>query len=345
MKKDNSVYVGCDLSDKFSEWCVLDSAGAVVEARRTKTTSHAIVTFMAKYPRALVVIEAGVHARWVEEVLSKAGHRVIVANPRKVRLIWQRGTKSDRSDALMLARLGRLDPTLLAPVQHRSRAAQLDLASLRSRDVLVSMRTKLMNHVRGTLKPFGTRFERCTPDAFPIIAEEMVPPELLAALGPVLCVLRELNAQIAAHDRQIEQLGASYPEVARFREVEGVGAITALAYRLTIEEPRRFKKSRFVAAFLGLVPGKDQSGNSDPQRHITKAGDRFLRKLLVQCAHRLLGPHGNDCDLRRWGLRLSERGGVNAKKRAIVAVARKLAVVLHAIWRSGEPFKPFRVAA
>jgi transposase len=257
----------------------------------------------------------------------------------------QRGTKTDRSDALMLARVGRLDPALLGPVEHRSRAAQLDLASLRSRDLLVSTRTKLINHVRGTLKPFGARVEKCTPEAFPTVVEEILPPELLAALGPVLCVLRELNSQIAMHDRQVEQLAASYPEVARFQGVEGVGLITALAYRLTIDDPRRFKKSRLVPAFLGLVPAKDQSGDCDPQRHITKAGDHFVRKLLVQCAHRLLGPYGNDCDVRRWGLRLAERGGSNAKKRAIVAVARKLAVVLHAMWLSGEQFKHFRVAA
>ncbi len=345
MTKGNTVYVGCDLSDKFSEWCVLDDRGAVIESRRTRTTRHAMATCLAKYPNALVVIEAGVHARWVEEVLTEAGHHVIVANPRKVRLIWKRGMKNDRSDALMLARLGRFDPALLAPVQHRSRAAQIDLASLRSRDILVSARTKLINHVRGTLKPFGSRVESCTAEAFPDVVEEILPAELLAALGPVLRVLAELNEQIAAHDRQVEQLAASYSEVARFREVEGVGVITAVAYRLTIEEPRRFKKSRLVPAFLGLVPGKDQSGDSDPQRHITKTGDGLLRKLLVQCAHRLLGPFGDDCDLRRWGLRLAERGGANGRKRAIVAVARKLAVVLHAIWLSGEHFRRFQVAA
>jgi transposase len=154
-------------------------------------------------------------------------------------------------------------------------------------------------------------------------------------------VLRELNTQIAKHDRQVEQLSSACPTTVRLAQVDGVGDLTALAYRLTIEDPSRFRKSRVVSAFLGLTPAKDQSGESDPQKGISKAGDPFLRRLLVQCAQHILGPFGNDCDLRRWGLRLAERGGKAAKKRAIVAVARKLAVLLHRLWVSGEVYRPF----
>jgi transposase len=109
---------------------------------------------------------------------------------------------------------------------------------------------------------------------------------------------------------------------------------------LTIQDPARFKKSRFAAAYLGLTPGKDQSGASDPQRHITKAGDPFVRRLLVQCAQLMLGPFGKDTDLRRWGLHLAERGGKNGKKRAVVAVARKLAVLLHRLLATGSTYQP-----
>ena len=336
----NTVFVGCDVGDKLSELCVLDQAGAVLDRRQVRTTVSGISKPLARYDRAIVVIEAGVHSRWIEEALTAAGHQVVVANARQVQLIWKRRKKTDRADAMLLARLARVDLSLLAPVQHRSRAAQVDLASLRSRDALVRVRTALFNHVRGTLKPFGVKPVRCATSAFPERVASEVPAELLPALEPILEVLRELNTQIAKHDRQVEQLAAACPTTLRLSQVDGVGELTALAYRLTIEDPSRFKRSRVVPAFLGLTPAKDQSGESDPQKRITKAGDPFLRRLLVQCAHHLLGPFGNDCDLRRWGLRLAERGGKAARKRATVAVARKLTVLLHRLWVTGDVYRP-----
>lgn len=337
----NTVFVGCDVGEKLSELCVLDSSGAVVERRQVRTTAHGIAKPLGRYRKAIVVIEVGVHSRWIEEVLTGAGHQVIVANARQVKLIWKRRKKTDKTDALLLARLARVDKTLLAPVQHRSRAAQLDLATLRSRDVLVRVRTTLFNHVRGMLKPFGIKPVHCAPSALPERVTNEIPPALIPALEPVLNVLRELNTQIATHDRQVNQLAAACPTTVRLSQVDSVGVLTALAYRLTLEDPSKFKKSRNVAAFLGMTPAKDQSGESDPQKRISKAGDPFLRRLLVQCAHNLLGPFGPDCDLRRWGLRLAEHGGRAGKKRATVAVARKLSVVLHRLWVSGEPYQRF----
>lgn len=341
MEDRNSVFVGCDVGDKLTEMCVLDRAGVVVERRRVRTTINGITKPLARYGHATVVVEAGTHSRWIEEALNAAGHHAVVANARQVRLIWKRGKKTDKADALLLARLARVDLALLAPVQHRSRAAQADLAALRSRDVLVRVRATLFNHARGILKPFGIRPVDCSIAAFPERIAAEIPPELMPALEPVLTVMRELNTQIAEHDRQVEQLAAACQITVRLSEVDGVGALTALAYRLTIDDPARFKKSRVVAAFLGMTPAKDQSGDSDPQKRITKAGNRFLRRLLVQCAHRLLGPFGNDCEIRRWGLHLAERGGKAGKKRAIVAVARKLAVVLHRLWVTGDRYQPF----
>jgi transposase len=241
---------------------------------------------------------------------------------------------------MLLARLARLDLSLLAPVQQRSRSAQVDLASLRSRDILVSVRTKLVNHVRGLLKQFGVRVESRSTPAFARQARKVIPAELRPALVPVLETLDGVSEQIALHDRQVEQLLKASPIATRLAQIDGVGPITALTFRLTIDEPAKFKKSRLVAAFLGLVPAKDQSGASDPQKHITKAGNPFLRRLLVQCAHRLLGPFGPECDLKRWGLTLCARGGPAGKKRAIVAVARKLAVMMHRVWITGRPYDP-----
>jgi transposase len=342
MTEPSTVFVGCDVGDKFTDVCVLDERGAVLESARMRTTRRSLEGCLRKYERARVVLEVGTHSRWIATALGDAGHEVIVANPRQVRLIWKRPRKTDRTDALLLARLGRVDVDLLAPVHHRRREAHVDLACLRARDQLVGARTKLVNHVRGALKPFGIRVADCNADGFAEAAQQVLPPELMPALAPMLDVIRVLTSQIAGHDKQIEQLATTmYPESTRCSQVFGVGTLTALAFQLTLDDPTRFKKSRFVAAFLGLTPGKDQSGESDPQKHITKAGDRFTRKLLVECANRILSPRGAlDSDLRRWGLKLAERGGKNGRKRAVVAVARKLAVLLHRLWLTGEEYRP-----
>jgi len=341
MAEPTTVTMGWDVGDKFTDVCVLHPDGAIVDQQRVRTTKHSLEKQLTRYPGALVVLEVGVHSRWISDLVSCAGHPVIVANARQVQLIYKRKSKTDRSDALLLARLGRFDPALLAPVHHRTRSAQLDLACLRARDVLVSARTDLINHVRGILKPFGLRVPDCGSGAFVRHAEEVLPPELTPALAPVLACLRALEAELLRYEKQVEHLATvSYPETARISQVSGVGPITALAFVLTIEDASRFTVSRTVGRFVGLTPAKDQSGESDPEKHISKEGDPYLRRLLVQCAHFILGPFGQDSDLRRWGLRLAERGGKTAKKKAIVAVARKLAVLLHRLWVSGKAYQP-----
>ncbi|HSD20846.1 MAG TPA: IS110 family transposase [Anaeromyxobacter sp.] len=346
MRNRNPTFVGCDIGDKFTELCVVDPAGAVIEARRVRTTKPALVQAIQSHRPARVVIEAGTHSRWVEEALTDAGHEVLVANPRQIRLIWKRKKKTDRTDANLLARLARVDVALLAPVHQRSPAAQVDLAVLRSRDLLVSTRTRLVNHVRGTLKQFGLRVPSCSPAAFVVRAEEIIPATLEPALRPVLEALRGVEKAIRQHDEEVERLFAASSTAQKLAEIDAVGPITSLAFTLIIETPNRFTRSRIVGAFIGLTPAKDQSGDSDPQKRISKMGDGFLRRLLVQCAHRLLGPFGGDCDLRRWGLALCARGGAAARKRAIVAVARKLAVVMHRIWVTGRRYDPhFATAA
>lgn len=338
MRDRNAVFVGCDVGDKFSELCVVDRTGAVIEAKRVRTTKPALVHAISKHKRARVVVEAGTHSRWIEEALAAAGHDVVVANPRQIQLIWKRKKKTDRSDANLLARLARVDVGLLAPVHQRSRGAQVDLAVLRSRDLLVSTRTRLVNHVRGMLKQFGVRAPSCSANTFTQKTTEAIPPELEPALVPVLDALNAVQRQIALHDEEVERLFAGNPTARKLAEIDAIGPITSLAYALTIEDPKKFRKSRIVGSFIGLAPAKDQSGDSDPQKHISKAGNEFLRRLLVQCAHRLLGTFGSDCDIRQWGLALCARGGSAAKKRAVVAVARKLAVVMHRVWVTGVPY-------
>jgi transposase len=272
------------------------------------------------------------------------GHEVLVANTRHVRAIYGSENKSDPIDAEKLARLGRFDPRLLHPIRHRSAQAQADLAVIRTRSFLVSQRTALANHLRCQVKSAGGRIPSgMGPTALPRRAREYIPEELREVLEPVLRMLLMVTTQIRELEKKIQRLARQrYPETELLRRVSGVGPITSLAFLLTIEDPGRFERCREVGPYLGLVPRRDASGQRDPELPITKAGDRQLRWLLVQCAHHILGRFGKDSDLRRWGLELAARGKKNARKRAVVAVARKLAVLLLALWKSGEQYQPLR---
>jgi transposase len=267
-----------------------------------------------------------------------------VANARKLRLIYANKHKTDEVDAENLARLARLDPKLLYPLKHRGEDSQAHMAIIRSRQALIGCRTQLVNHVRGAVKSFGARLPKCPARSFHKRASEHIPEALLPALEPILKQIASLTERIRGYERQLEAISEEhYPhETGLLRQVEGVGPLTALTFVLTVEDPYRFEKSRSVGAYLGLVPAKDRSGDRDPQKRISKEGDEMLRKLLVGSAHYILGPFGSDSDLRRHGEKIASRGAKNAKKRAVVAVARKLSVLLHSLWVSAEVYEPLR---
>lgn len=332
---------GLDLGDQYSYYYTVDAAGETVESGRMRTSREGLGKGFGGKEAQRVVIEAGTHSPWVSRELGNMGHEVVVANPRKVRLISDNQGKDDPVDAELLARLGRVDVKLLSPIQHRGAETQADLAVIRARDALVAARTQLVNHVRGTIKSLGGRLEKSSTRSFADKMRDQVPEALRAALEPVLEVIAELTNQIGGYDRQIRQsCQQRYPETALLTAVPGVGALTALGYVLTLEDPHRFDSSRAVGSFLGLRPRRDKSGQQDPELRITKAGSPLLRRLLVGSAQYILGPFGPDTDLRRWGLKLAGRGRKNAKKRAVVAVARKLAVLLHRLWAHGEVYQP-----
>jgi transposase len=339
-----SMTVGIDLGDKYSYLCLLDTeSGEVIEEGRLRTTPEALRRrFSSEQQQPLrVAIEAGTHSPWVSRVLKECGHEVLVANPRKTRLIYSNKRKTDEIDAENLARLARVDPKLLYPLKHRGEDSQAHLAIIRSREALVSCRTQLVNHVRGAVKSFGARLPKCPARSFHKKVVEHIPEALWPALGPILETIGSLTERIREYDRQLEMVCQEhYPETDLLRQVEGVGALTALTFVLTLEDPSRFAKSRSVGAYLGLVPARDHSGDRDPQKRISKEGDEMLRKLLVGSAHYILGPFGQDSDLRRHGEKIALRGGKNAKKRAVVAVARKLSVLLHRLWVTGEVYDP-----
>jgi len=342
MFNDSTVFVGIDLGDKFSYTVILNKDGEVIEESRIPTTKNAFTRKFGSFHPSRIAMEVGSHSRWVSQTLKELGHEVIVADARKLRLIYENPRKEDKVDAEYLARLARLDPKLLSPVYHRGQQAQAHLAMIRSRDILVRTRTKLISHVRSTVKSTGVRLPSCSTSSFHKQVHEFIPHDLLPALAPILEHIATLTQQIYAYDRQIEKLCVeSYPETKLMCPVSGVGPLTSLSYVLTLEDPKRFRKSREVGPSLGLVPKLDQSGEHDPQLHITKTGDSYLRRLLVHSAHYILGPFGEDSDLRRFGLKIANRGGKNAKKRAVVAVARKLAVLLHHLWVTGEVYDPF----
>jgi transposase len=338
--------VGADLGDQWSNFCILGLQGETLSEGQLQTRQAEIAEFFHALTPARVVIEVGTHSPWIQEVIAGEGHEVLVANPRLMEGSKRRKRKNDRIDAQKLARLGRVDPKSLHPITHRSREVRQDLVLLRARDAVVAARTELINATRGLVKSMGTRLPKCSSPSFGQKVKDVIPEEVREALLPLVQLADALSACIKSYDQKIEELGSEkYGQTKLLRQVKGVGPITALAYVLTLENPERFPKSRDVGPYLGLVPKQEDSGESQPQLGISKTGDTMLRKLLVGSAQYILGPFGPDTDLRRYGLRLGERGGKNAKKRAAVAVARKLAVLLHRLWVSGEVYEPLGYAS
>lgn len=336
------IWIGVDLGDRKSEICILDDRGTVQLRDRVLTTRSAIQEYFSPYAGAAIVVETGTHSPWVSRVLSECGLKVTIANAREVRKIHQSDRKNDRTDAEILARMLRLDPKLLAPITHRSAAMQVDLSVLRARDALVRTRTMLINSVRGQIKSFGERLPKCSAEAFVHRVAEFVPRELGPAVAPLLESIAVLTSKIRGIDQRVQDLAReSYPQTALLSQVGGVGPVTSLAYVLTLAQTDRFVRSRDIGPFLGLIPRQYDSGDQHSQLRITKAGNGFLRRLLVNSAQYILGNFGQDCYLRRFGQRLMERGGKNAKKRAVIAVTRKLAILLHHLWSTGAVYDPF----
>ena len=335
-----AMTVGLDLGDRFSRYCLVNALGEVVEEGRIQSSLEAMRRHFEGELRLRVALECGMHSPWVSRLLSELGHQVVVANARKIAMITASTSKNDRNDAEQLARLAAYDPRLLSPLRHRSQQRQQDLNLIQVRATLVRARTMLINALRGLVKSAGSRLPSCSTESLAVRAPAHIPSALAAAGRPLLEQIVALNGQIAGLDREIEKLREKYPEIGVLRTVPGVGPVVAAAYVLTLDGCDG-ASNRSAGAWLGLRPRQSQSGDSDPQMRISKEGDRYLRSLLVQSAQYILGRFGPDSALRRWGMKLAQSGGKRGKKRALVAVARKLAVLLHSMWRSGKRFEPF----
>jgi transposase len=341
--KEEVLVIGMDLGDKTSRYCVLEGEAKIRAEGSVNTTKKGMLQKFGGMKRCRIALEVGTHSPWISRLLKGLGFEVIVANGRQVQLISHSSRKNDKMDARMLARLARVDPELLRPIQHRSEQAQADLLTIRVRADLVEARVMLVNAARGFAKAHGERLPTCDTDVMGVDKLEELPEELRESLRLLLEEVESLTEKIHQLDLKIEQIARTkYPETELLRQVSGVGTLIALTFVLTIEDRERFQKSRDAGCYVGLRPKQSESGKSQPQLRITKEGDRYLRSMLVQGAHCILSRRGPDTDLKRWGLKLSERGGKNAKKRAIVAVARKLAVLLHRLWVTGEVYEPLR---
>jgi len=334
--------IGLDLGDRRSRYCVLDHKGEIVQEEAVATTREGLKSIAGAAVGSRIVIEVGSHSPWVSRWLKELGFEVIVANARKVAMISQNTRKNDRMDAQTLARLGRIDPKLLAPIQHRSEQAQRDLAVIRIRAELVDQRTALINCARGTVKAMGGRLPVCEGKDFGVekLAGWKLGEALEQLLKPLFTVMDHLNEQIAVYDKAIAAMTERYPQIGLLTPVYGVGELIAMTYVLTLEDATKFQRSRDVGPYLGLTPKQRDSGQSQPQMHITKEGDRYLRKLLVQAAQCALKQGAPDTDLKRWATGHFRPGGKKGKKKAVIGLARRLAVLLHKLWANGEVYEP-----
>lgn len=334
--------IGLDLGDRRSRYCVLDQNGIVIQEESVPSTRDGLKRIPGAAGGSRIIIEVGAQSPWISRYLKELGFEVIVANARKVAMISKSTRKNDRMDARTLARLGRVDPALLSPIRHRGEQSQRDLALIRIRAEMVEQRTALINCARGTAKAMGERLPARESDNFGVdmLADDKFSQALQQILKPLLTMIEHLSRQIAVYDEQIEAMAKQYPQVRLLTQLYGVGNLIGLTYLLTLEDPGRFPVSRDVGPYLGLVPKQRDSGDSQPQLHITKEGDRYLRKLLVQAAQCMLKTTAPETDLKRWAEGHFRPGDKQRKKKTVVGLARRIAVLLHKLWANGEVYDP-----
>lgn len=337
--------IGMDLGDNNHKAVALDSDGNVVERAEVPCNSSGLSDYLKGHPGALLAIETGTHCRWVSDIGIQLGHEVLVGNARKLRFIWQSNRKDDWNDAHNLARVARLDRSLFCPVKLRGADDQSIVRLIKARDVLVKNRTAIVNQVRGFCKSEDARLPSCSAESF-ANRKDLIPSVIESVVYPLFKVLEQLNDTIKQYDALINKALEHHhkEEAAIIQSIPGVGPVTAGAYLASIGDVTTFGDARDAGAYFGLVPKRDQSGHIDKQLRITKEGNQMVRRLLVTSANYIMGPFGKDSDLRRFGERIAERGGKNARKRAKVAVARKLAVIMTAMLKNRTMYKPLSVS-
>jgi transposase len=338
IKETGMEYCGIDLHQNETEICVLDDSGAFVERARVKTSRETLRRRFDGLAPMKVAMEAGGSSPWVARLIESMGHDVVVCAPRRVRLIAESTMKTDEIDAEVLARLVRVDEGFLGRVTHRSESAQLQRGLMTARTALVSARSKWVHSARGILRSFGFRVPGGHTSRFHLrCAKVEMPDDLRAVVQPLLNQVEQVSAEIQAIEERLKSIAEANPIVQHLQKVPGVGTIVALYFVASIDDPDRFQRSRDVAAFFGLRPSLRGSGEICHYGRITKEGDPEMRRLLIQAAHGMINSRKR-CALQQWALNIAARRG---KKKALVALARKLAVLLHHLWATGEVFQPF----
>ncbi len=335
--------IGMDLGVRSTSFCSVDQSGSILDEGVLTSAKEEMGALFKNEPTSRVVIEASGPSRWVAALAAEHGHEVVVANPREFKLISQSHRKTDRNDARILADFGQFRPKLLKPVKLRGLKCQIARTTLTARSHGVRQRTLVIKLIRAQVRNLGESLPTCGAAYFSKKSKDLIPAVLRTSLDPLFHVLEAMMQTIATYDQEIKRLCEDgFPEAEVLRQVNGVGPNTALAFIATVEDPDRFAKSRNVGAYVGLVSKSRSSGSKDPQLRISKRGDKVLRRLLVTSATYICGPRSKDSDLKRFALRLQERGGQSSKAKARIAVARKLSVLLHRLLVTGEVYEPLR---
>ncbi|MEM9969622.1 MAG: IS110 family transposase [Pseudomonadota bacterium] len=333
------LFVGLDLGLTKTALCVLDADGAVVLQAVIPSEPAEVLKKLSTLdtPIELLGMEACPLSEWMHASLVEAGHAVFVLETRHAqRFLSSRPNKTDRNDAHGIATMMRIGH--FKPVHVKSASSQMIRALLVGRKQFSQTMLQIENTVRGLIRIKGIRLGKVHRNAFSGRVRELCEgsPDLLVAVEPLLDARDEMRRQLRRLDNALERASRADPICKRFRTIPGVGPLTALAFKATIHDPARFRQSKLVPAHLGLTPRVYQSGEIDRSGHISKSGDKLIRYLLVEAATSMLLVSKKWCALKAWAVEVSKRSG---KAKAIVALARRIAVAMHAIWRSGEDFR------
>ena len=331
-------YVGLDVSLKLTAICIVDGKGKIVREGTVASNPEAIAAFVKSHAPhvARIGLETGATSTWLWTELNKMGLPVICIDARHAKAaLKMQINKSDRNDAVGIARI--MQCGWYKEVRVKGLDSHAIKALLVSRALLVKIKRDLENQIRGLLKNLGLVIGRAKMNVFAVRAAELTEdrPELAAVVEPLLKAREAIERQIADLDRKVMRLARNDAQVRRFMTAPGVGAITALCFLATIDDPARFKRSRSVGAYVGLTTRRYASGETDWTGRISKCGDKMLRSYLYEAANVLLTRVAKWSTLKAWGIRLAKRSGL---RKAKVAVARKLAVILHRMWVDGTEF-------
>lgn len=330
-------HVAIDLHDEYSQICVMSTEREVLAEVKVPTRRAALSDFFRQRERSRVIFEAGPHALWVGELLGELGHEVVACHPRRVRLIAESRNKNDRVDAELLARLSLSDLELIRPIQQRTRKTLEQRSIVRCRASLVETQKRLRTMLRGLIKPFGVRLSAGKKRALIEAAATELPPLTRQSVDAILKTLQTIATQLHALNEAVERLAAEHPAATRLQSIPGVGPLVAISYVHAIEDPARFA-SCDIGPYLGLTPSnRSSAGKKLGPKDRGRPGNPYVRSLLVQAAWTLMNSR-SESDLARWGRGLIERIGA---KKAAMAVARKLATVMHHLWLHEEDFRPF----